>query len=83
MAILDPITPVYYQVLRMGIQQTETDVIAMYDVAIRNATGDRLAILNPDSTLTEEERQVIRDIFVRDKQQFEAATGLPEWTPEE
>ncbi len=84
MAILDGFIPKYYKVLRMGIQQVDGDVVATYDIALRNSDGGPIGILNQGSTLTSQERQAIVAIFLRDKAQFEAATDLEEWIePEE
>lgn len=83
MAILDPVTPRYYEPLNMGIQQPDGGIVVIYDVAIRNVNGDRMRVLHPGSTATPEERAAIAVIYRRDKAQFEAATGLEEWIPPE
>lgn len=83
MAILDKLTPTYYTVLNMGIQQEDSKIEAAYDIAILNARKHRIAILSQSSTLTVQEKQAIVAIFLRDKAQFEAATGLEEWIPPE
>ena len=79
MAILDELTPAYYEVLRLGMQRQDGEVAAIYDVAIRNVFGQRMAIINRGSVLTEQERQAVIAIFQRDVAAFEAATGLEEW----
>lgn len=79
MAILDELTPAYYEVLNLGMQRQDGEVIAIYDVAIRNVLGQGMAIINRGSVLTEQERQAVVAIFQRDVTAFEAATGLEEW----
>lgn len=84
MAILDELTPAYYEVLRLGLQRRDGEVVAVYDVAIRNVNEHRMAIINQGSVLTEQEGQAVVAIFQRDVAAFEAATGLQEWVePEE
>lgn len=84
MAILDSITPKYYEVLNLSFRRgSDGTVTAFYNVGIRSITGDMTKILSPSSTLTEEEKQAVAAIFLRDKAQFEAATGLEEWVPPE
>lgn len=79
MAILDELTPRWYEVLRLGMQRQDGEVVAIYDIAIRNVLGNRMKIINRGSVLTEQEKQAVIAIFLRDKAQFEAATGLEEW----
>ena len=79
MAILDELTPRWYEVLRLGMQRRDGEIAAIYDVAIRNVLGRRMAIMNRGSALTEQERQAIVAIFQRDVAAFEAATGLEKW----
>lgn len=79
MAILDELTPRWYEVLRLGMQRQDGDVIAIYDVAIRSVNGNRMGILNPSSVLTPGEKAAVVAIYLRDEAQFEAATGLEKW----
>lgn len=79
MAIMDELTPRWYEVLRLGMQQQDSEIVAIYDVAIRNVLGQRMAIINESSVLTEQERQAVIAIFQRDVAAFEAATGLEKW----
>lgn len=83
MAILDELTPKYYEVLRMGVQRVNGDVVAIYDVAIRNVNGNQMGTLDPGSVLTPEEKAMMTAIYLRDEEQFEAATGLEKWVPPE
>jgi len=83
MAILDSVTPTYYEVLTLSMERRNGDVVASYHVAIRNVNGNRMTIINPGSALTPQEKAAIVAIFQRDKDQFEAATGLQEWVPPE
>lgn len=80
MAILDELTPAYYEVLRLGMQR-DGDVVAIYDIAIRNVLGNRMAIINRGSVLTTQEKAAVVAIYQRDEAQFEAATGLKKWVP--
>lgn len=83
MAILDEVTPGYYEVMRLGMQKQDGDVVAIYDIAIRNVSGNRMAIINQSSILTEQEKAAVAAIYLRDEAQFEAATGLEKWAPPE
>ena len=84
MAILDEFTPKYYEVLRMGIQRDDSGIVVMYDIALRSVSGNRIGVLGQRSEFTQQERQAIVAIFLRDKAQFETATKLEEWIdPEE
>ena len=84
MAILDELTPKYYEVLRLGMQRGEDgEVVAMYEIFIRNVDGHRMKIINRGSTLTDQERQAVVAIFQRDVAAFEAATGLEKWVEPE
>jgi len=79
MAILDEITPRWYEVTKLGMQQQNGDVVAIYNIAIRNVLGNRMAIINQGSVLTVQEKQAVIAIFQRDVAAFEAATGLEGW----
>lgn len=84
MAILDKLTPKYYEVLRLGMQRQDGEVVAIYDIAIRSISGNTMQIINQSSVLTVPEKQAVVAIFLRDKEQFETATRLEEWVePEE
>jgi len=83
MGLLDEFIPVYYQVRSMCHERNGGDVVTTYNVSLRNAAGNRMGTVNPGSVLTEQERQAIAAIFIRDKAQFEAATGLTEWKESE
>ena len=84
MAILDELMPKYYKVLNLGMQRQNGEVVAVYDVAIRNVLGQRMAIISQGSPLTAQEQQAVVAIFQRDVAAFETATGLEKWIePEE
>ena len=83
MAILDEFTPRWYEVIRLGMQKRDGNVVAIYDIAIYNVLRQRMGIINQSSVLTEQERQAVIAIYLRDEAQFEAATGLEKWEPEE
>lgn len=83
MPLLNHLTPTQYEVRRMGIQRQDGQVVAIYDLMIRNADGDELDMMSLDSALTAQEKAAIAAIFARDQSQFETATGLTEWIPPE
>lgn len=84
MAPLDGLTPRWYEPLRLAIQRVNGDVVAIYDVGIRNVNGSQMGTLNPESVLTPEEKAMVAALYQRDLAQFEAATGLEQWVePEE
>jgi len=76
---MDGLTPKYYEVLNLGMQRQDGDVVASYSIAIRNVLGNRMQIINLGSTLTEQERQAVVAIFQRDVAAFETVTGLTKW----
>lgn len=80
MSIITPFIPTHYKVLRMGLQRTDSGVVAIYDIQLLNAEGQVVGTVNPASVLTTPEKAAIATIFNRDKAMFEAATGLSEWT---
>jgi len=81
MAILDSITPAYYEALSLSMERVNGDVVASYSIAIRNVNSNRMAIINQASILTAQEKAAIVALFQRDKAQFELASGLQEWVP--
>lgn len=83
MAILDEITPKYYQPLTLGFERQGSDVVAVYNVMIRNVLGNEMKIINLASVLTPEEKAMAAAIYLRDEAQLEAATGLEKWIPPE
>lgn len=76
MAILDSVTPTYYKMFTLDMERVDSDVIASYNIAIYNVNGNVMTRINYDSTLTPEEKTTILAILVRDKENFETATGL-------
>ncbi len=78
MSLINYLTPIYYRVLRMGIQRDD-GVSATYDIAILNADGHQLDTLALSSAFTPQEKAAVAAIFLRDQTQFEANTGLAEW----
>ncbi len=79
MGIMDELTPRWYEILSLGMQRQDNEVIASYTIAIRNILGNRMAIINRGSALTSQERQAVVAIFQRDVAAFEAATELEKW----
>lgn len=79
MAIMDKLTPRWYEILNLRMQRQDGDVVASYSIAIRNILGQRMVIINQGSVLTAQERQAVVAIFQRDVAAFEAATGLEKW----
>ena len=81
MTITDELTPTTYELVRIGIQREGTDVVAIADLRIRNASDKILAIHNPSATLTPGEKSVLGAFVERELAAFEASTGLTEWVP--
>ncbi len=76
MGLLDGLAPKYYKVLRMGLQRSGAEVVALYDIGIYNESGRLLDTISPAASLTAQEKTAVAGIFSRDKTTFEAATGL-------
>lgn len=84
MGLIADLTPVYYTLVRIGIQRTNGDVVAVADLRILNADGGVLCHHNPSTTLTPQEKQALGNFVNREMAAFETATGLTEWIePEE
>ena len=84
MGLITNLTPVYYDLTRIGLQRTNGDVIAIADMRILNADGKQLDTHNPSTVLTSQEKQMLAAFVNRELAAFEAATGLTEWIePEE
>ena len=79
MGLIADLTPVYYALIRVGIQRTDSVVIAVADLRILNADGGVLCHHNPSTTLTQQEKQALGAFVNREMAAFEAATGLTEW----
>ena len=65
MAILDEITPKYYQVHSLGMERQDGDVVAAYDIMIRNVLGNPMKIINLGSTLTAQEKQACHYVSLK------------------
>jgi len=76
MAILDSVTPTYYEAITLNMERVNGDVAAKYNVAIYNAYGNVMTHISASSTLTPEEKAMVLAMYQRDIAQFEAATGL-------
>ena len=83
MSIVTDLTPTQYSLIRIGLQQEGTKVVAIADMWIYNAAGRRLATHNPGTTLTTNEKQVLAGFVNRELAAFEAATGLTKYIPPE
>lgn len=83
MSIIDDLTPVYYELTRIGVQRENGDVVAIADMRIRNADGKILITHNPQTTLTPQEKQALGEFVNRELAVFETATGLTEWVEPE
>lgn len=79
MSIVDDLTPAHYQLVRIGLQRTNGDVVAVADMRILNASGEQLATHNPSTALTQAEKQALAEFVNRELAVFEATTGLTEW----
>lgn len=83
MSIIDDLTPVYYRLMRIGLQRDGLDVVAIADLTILNAEGTVLTTHNPSTTLTPAEKQALAGFVNRELAAFETTTGLTEWVEEE
>jgi hypothetical protein len=79
MTIVDDLTPVHYQLNRIRFHRQGADVIAIADLQILNAAGDRIAADHPLTTLTQAEKQALQAFVTRELAAYETATGLTEW----
>ena len=83
MSIVTDLTPTQYELIRIGLQREGTEVIAIADMWIYNAAGQRLTTHNPSTTLTTNEKQVLVGFVNRNLAAFEAASGLTKYIPPE
>ena len=83
MGLIADLTPVYYALIRVGVQRTDGDVIAIADLRILNADGEVLCHHNPSTTLTPQEKQALGAFVYREMAAFETATGLTLWVEPE
>lgn len=81
MSIVADLAPTQYKLIRIGLQQEGTEVVAIADMWIYNAAGQRLTTHNPSTTLTPSEKQVLVGFVNRELAAFEAATGLTKYVP--
>jgi hypothetical protein len=79
MGLIEDLTPVYYKLLRIGVQKEGSTVTAVGDMNIMNADGTVLVTHNPSTTLTPQEKTLLRNWVDRELTAFENATGLQEW----
>lgn len=79
MGLIADLIPVYYTLIRVGIQRANGNVVAIADLRILNADSRILCHHNPSTALTPQEKQVIGNFVNREMAAFEAATGLTEW----
>lgn len=80
MTVIDDLTPVYFSLMRIGIQRIDGEVIAMADVNILNAMGEQVTVRNPSTTLTAAEKTALLAFITRELGMYATATGLTEWT---
>lgn len=83
MSIVDRLTPKYYRLLRVILEQRGTDVAAIAKLHILNAEGEVIAPYNPAVTLLPQEKQAVVTFVLRELGMFEANTGLTRWQEEE
>lgn len=77
MSIIDELTPVFYKVLRVGLQPDgEGGIEAIGDFAVYNAAGERIGTDNPVVTLTAGEAAAVLAFVARNTADYETATGL-------
>lgn len=79
MGLIADLTPVYYRMVRIGIQRDDNDVVAIADLQILNEDRRVLCTYNPSTTLTPQEKQILRTFVTREMGIFEIVTGLTEW----
>ena len=79
MTIIDDLTPVHYQLVRIDIRQDESDVLASAELRILNAAGVRVSLDLPSTTLTPGEKTALAAFIARELGVYETATGLTEW----
>jgi len=84
MGIVQDLTPTQYSLIRIGLQQDGSDVIAIGDMQIRNAAGQVIAHHAAVTELTPNEKQALIAFAARELAIFESLTGLTRYVePEE
>jgi len=84
MTLAEELTPTTYELVRIGLQQEGTNVVAIADIKIRNAAGRVLKMHNPETILLPGEKAALVTFVNRELAAFGAATGLTKWVkPEE
>jgi len=74
-------TPTTYEPTRIALQQNEAgEIVAMADMAIRNADGRIIDSDHPTVTLTAGEQSTFLTWFLEKLAEYETATGLTVWT---
>jgi len=79
MNIVSQLTPVYYDLRRIGIEQQEDVVVSILDLVIRSEEGRELGTDHPVAELTPAEKQAVVAYANRTLQAYEATTGLTKW----
>lgn len=82
MTIVDKYALIHYRLLSISIQCDGANVVAVADIAVLNADGQRIDTDNPSTTLTAAEKTVLAAFITRELGVYETATGLTEWTGE-
>jgi hypothetical protein len=79
MELIASLTPVFYRLVRIGVQRDGDDVVATADLQILNRDGRPLVAFSPSITLTAGEKQTLRTFVSRELTLFENVTGLEKW----
>lgn len=80
MSFIDDLTPMFYKLVRVGIQRDDDgNVVAIADVLILGENGGQLVTRHPSTTLTSQEKTALGNFLNRELGRFETATGLTEW----
>ena len=86
MGVVDDIAalaPTQYEVMRLAFQQTDSGLVAFWDVRIRNAAGRILTVVHPANQPDMSTTTALASFYNASKAAFETATGLTEWVPPE
>ena len=79
MSIVEQLTPVYFRLVRLGIERRGGEVVAVADLRILNADGRAVGGDTPAAVLTEAERSAVEAFVARNLANYAALTGLTEW----
>ena len=81
--IVAQLTPKYYRLRRIGIEQSNGTVVSVLDLAVLSETGREVGTDHPEAVLTAAEKQAIINYASRALREYEVATGLTKWAEPE